>query len=87
MDSAAERFKELVLPEMHKQESTPEGKGLVMSLWAGQEAAVATVESGFYNEQIAKFISVFRAPQGVSTTRWSSPTLRGSVKADFFLSI
>ena len=72
MDSAAERFKELVLPEMHKQEgyggvyllSTPEGKGLFMSLWASQEAAVATVESGFCNGQIAKFISVFRAPPG-----------------------
>ena len=35
-----------------------------MTLWASQEAAVGTVESGSYDEQIAKFISVFRAPLG-----------------------
>ena len=72
LDAAVERFKEMVLPEMRKQEGyegvyllrTPEGKGLVMTLWASQEAAVGTVESGFYDEQVAKFISVFRAPPG-----------------------
>ena len=72
VDAAVERFKEMVLPEMRKQEGyegvyllrTPEGKGLVMTLWASQEAAVRTVESGFYDEQIAKLMSVFRAPPG-----------------------
>ena len=72
VDAAVESFKEMVLPEMQKQEGyegvyllrTPEGKSLVMTLWASQEAAVGTVESGFYDEQIAKFISVFRAPPG-----------------------
>ena len=72
LDSAEERFKEMVLPAMRKQEGyegvylmrTPEGKGLVMSLWISQEAAVAGVESGFYDEQLAKFISLFRAPPG-----------------------
>ena len=72
LDAAVERFRELTLPEMVKQEGyegvyllhTPEGKGLVMSLWASEEAAVASVQSGFYDEQLAKFISLFRAPPG-----------------------
>ena len=72
LDSALERFNEQVLPEMRKQEGfegvyllrTPEGKGLVMSLCASEETAMASVESGFYDAQIAKFISVFRAPPG-----------------------
>ena len=72
VDAAVETFKEMVLPEMRKQEGyegvyllrTPEGKGLVMTLWASREAAEGTLESGFYDEQIAKFISVFRAPPG-----------------------
>ena len=58
LDAALERFKEMVLPETRKQPGyggvyllrTPEGKGLVMTLWASQETAVATVESGFYDE-------------------------------------
>ena len=72
LDDALEQFKELVVPEVRKQEGyeglyvrhTPEGKGLIMSLWASKEAAVAGVESGYYDEQVAKFVSVFRAPPG-----------------------
>ena len=72
LDSALERFRALVVPEVRKREGyqglyvmrTPEGKGLIMSLWASQEAAVAGVESGYYDEQVAKFVSLFRAPPG-----------------------
>jgi len=72
IDAALERFKELVMPEARKQEgyeglyvmSTPEGKGLIMSLWATEEAAVAGVESGYYDEQVAKFLALYRAPPG-----------------------
>ncbi len=72
LDDALEKFKELIVPEARKQEgyegmyvmSTPEGKGLVMSLWASKEAAVAGVESGYYDEQVAKFVALFRAPAG-----------------------
>ena len=72
LDDALERFKELVVPEVRKQEGyegmyvlrTPEGKGLIMSLWTSEEAAVAGVESGYYAEQIAKFVAMFRAPAG-----------------------
>ena len=72
LDAALEQFKELVVPEAQKQEGyeglyvlvTPEGKGLIVSLWANEEAAVAGVESGYYDEQVAKFVALYRAPPG-----------------------
>ena len=72
LDDALERFRELVVPEMKKQDGyegmyvmrTPEGKGLILSLWTNEEAAVAGVASGYYDEQIAKFVSMFKAPAG-----------------------
>ncbi len=72
VDAALEQFKELVVPEARKRAgyeglyvlTTPEGKGMILSLWASEEAAVAGVESGYYDEQVAKFVSVFRAPPG-----------------------
>ena len=72
LDDALERFKELVVPEARKREGykgiyvmrTPEGKGLVMSLWASEEAAAAGIASGYYEEQVAKFVTLFRAPAG-----------------------
>ena len=72
LDDALEKFKELVVPEVRKQDGyegmyvmrTPEGKGLILSLWKNEEAAVAGVTSGYYAEQIAKFVSMFRAPSG-----------------------
>ena len=72
LDDALEQFKELIVPEARKQEGyegmfvmrTPEGKGVIMSLWASEEAAAAGVTSGYYAEQVAKFMAVFRAPAG-----------------------
>ncbi len=72
LDDALEKFKELVVPETRKQEGykgmyvmrTPEGKGLVMSLWASEEAATAGLMSGYYEEQVAKFVTLFRSPAG-----------------------
>ena len=69
---ALEQFKERIVPAAQKQKGyaglyvlgTPEGKGLIMSLWSSEDAATAGVESGYYDEQIAKFISIFRAPPG-----------------------
>ena len=72
LDDALELFKELVVPEVRKQEGyeglyvlrTLEGKGLIMSLWTSEEAAVAGVESGYYDEQLAKFVTFYRVPPG-----------------------
>lgn len=72
LDDALEKFRELIVPEARKQEGyegmyvmrTPEGKGLVMSLWASEEAATAGLASGYYDEQVAKFVTVYRVPPG-----------------------
>ena len=71
-NEALKQFKERIVPAAQKQEGyqglyvlgTPEGKGLIMSLWRSEDAAIAGVESGYYGEQVAKFISIFRAPPG-----------------------
>ena len=72
LDDALEQFKKLVIPETRKQEGyegmyvmrTPEGKGLIMSLWANEEAATAGLLSGYYDEQVSKFVTVFKVPSG-----------------------
>ena len=72
VSAALEQFKGSVVPEMRKQEgyggvyvmSTTEGKGLIMSLWKNEEAARAGVDSGYYDNQVAKFVAMFRAPAG-----------------------
>jgi heme-degrading monooxygenase HmoA len=72
LDDALEMFRKLIVPETRKQEGykgmyvmrTPEGKGLVMSLWASEEAATAGLTSGYYEEQVAKFVTLFRSPTG-----------------------
>jgi hypothetical protein len=43
---------------------TPEGKGVLVSLWSTAEAAEAGLESGYYDEQVAKFLLFTRQPPG-----------------------
>ncbi len=72
LDFAVERFREAVLPELRVQPGyegvyvlvTPEGRGLVLSLWTSEEAAEAGLRSGFYAAQLDKFVTIFRAPPG-----------------------
>jgi heme-degrading monooxygenase HmoA len=72
LDDALEQFKERVLPAMRDQQGyegayallTPEGRGLLITLWETEQAAQAGVESGYYDEQVSKFISFFRSPAG-----------------------
>ena len=72
LDEALEQFKELIVPEARKQAGyegmyvmrTPEGKGLILSVWSNEEAATAGVSSGYYDDQVAKFVTVYRAPTG-----------------------
>lgn len=72
LDDALEQFKDMIVPEARKRDGyegmfvmrTPEGKGLVMSLWANEDAAKAGMASGYYDEQVSKFVAVFRAPAG-----------------------
>ena len=72
LDSALDRFKERVLPELRSQPGyrgvyalrTDEGEGLLISLWDSREAADAGLTSGFYDEQISKFVSFYKESPG-----------------------
>jgi heme-degrading monooxygenase HmoA len=72
LDDALEMFKKMIIPEARKQKGyegmyvmrTPEGKGLIMSMWANEEAATAGLISGYYEEQVNKFVTLFRVPPG-----------------------
>lgn len=72
VSGAIEKFKESVLPALQDQDGyegayvllSPEGKALVLTFWESDEAAQASRVSGFYTEQIKKFVTVFRAPPG-----------------------
>jgi heme-degrading monooxygenase HmoA len=71
---AIERFQSELIPALHEQEGyegcyvllSEEGKVLVLSLWASDEAARATQLSGFYQDQIEKLSDVvlYRASPG-----------------------
>jgi heme-degrading monooxygenase HmoA len=69
---AVEVFKESVIPALHEQEGyegafvmlSPEGKVLVLTFWSTDEAARVSRLSGFYAEQIEKFMTIYKAPPG-----------------------
>lgn len=75
VDKAVEVFRDSVVPALHEREGyegayvllSPEGKALVLTFWANEEDAAAGVESGFYDEQVAKFVTIYRAPPGRET--------------------
>jgi len=75
LGALVELYKQSVLPAQHAQDgyeggyvlTTPEGKALVMTLWRDEEAAESAVLSGFYDEQVQKFVTVFKAAPGRET--------------------
>jgi len=44
--------------------ATPEGKAMVITFWESAEASEAEVQSGFYAEQVQKFVTFYRAVPG-----------------------
>jgi len=72
LDDALELFKKLVVPEAQRREGykgmyvmrTLEGKGLIVSFWASKETATAGVSSGYYDDQVKKFVTFYRSPPG-----------------------
>jgi heme-degrading monooxygenase HmoA len=72
LDDAQRLFLEQVLPQLKRQPGfrglylmrTPEGKGMVLTLWESEQAAESGIESGYYQEQIAKFVTFMRQPPG-----------------------
>ena len=72
MESAVERFRTEVMPELHKQPgyagvvvmATPEGAAAVLSFWETSEAADTAGSNGFYAEVLERYTTIFRSPPG-----------------------
>jgi heme-degrading monooxygenase HmoA len=72
MDKALARFREMVLPAVAAQPGyqgvlvmqNAEGRGLLVSFWDSEASAAAGVSSGYYDEQVAKFLTFYRQPPG-----------------------
>src|SRR5262245_14121083 len=72
LKDAVAQFEAEVIPGLRGQPgyegvyvlSTPEWKGLLMSLWATESAAEFSESSGFYDAQVAKFLLLLRTPPG-----------------------
>lgn len=75
IEEAVRRFEESVVPALREQPgyegtyvlTTPEGKALVLTFWENQEALEAGVASGFYAEQLQKFVTFYKSPPGRET--------------------
>jgi heme-degrading monooxygenase HmoA len=74
VDDAVALFRDSVLPALEAQEGfegvyvlvSPEGKALVVTFWATEQAADAGLTGGrsFYAEQVEKFVTIYRSPPG-----------------------
>jgi heme-degrading monooxygenase HmoA len=72
LDDAIDLYERSVLPALHEQPgyegayvlTTPQGKAVVLSFWEDDGAAAAGVASGFYAEQVEKFVTFFKSPPG-----------------------
>jgi hypothetical protein len=71
-DEALDAFKETVLPQLREQDAfdgvcvlcNPDGRGLILSFWATQDAAAAHSETGFYADVLANHMTLFTSPPG-----------------------
>jgi heme-degrading monooxygenase HmoA len=72
IQDAVEIYESSVIPAQHEQDgyeggyvlTTPEGKALVITFWRDEESAARGMASGFYDEQVRKFVTLFRSPPG-----------------------
>jgi hypothetical protein len=70
MRAAAALFEEEVLPRLREQDgyegvvvlTTAEGKGMIITPWATQEAAEAA--AGFATGELERYMMLFKAPPG-----------------------
>jgi hypothetical protein len=70
VEEAVAVFREQVLPELRELDgfegvivlATPEGKGMIISVWETEEAAAAAAE--FASSAVEERITLFRAPPG-----------------------
>ena len=65
-------FRQAVLPNLKEQPgysgvlamSTPEGKAVLVSFWASEDAAAARSDGGWYETVLSDFATFFRSPPG-----------------------
>ena len=70
--SAVKQFKAEVLPELHRQPGycgisvlvNEDGRGVLVSYWDSEQTAERAIATGFYGDQIQKFVTVYRQPPG-----------------------
>ena len=71
LDETMKIFEESVIPAAKSQKgfhgaylltNRKTGKGVSISLWDGEEDAIANEQSGYYQEQVGKFKDFFTAP-------------------------
>lgn len=72
-DEATKLYRESVVPAAKAQRgfcgiyllsNSKTGKAISISLWDSEADAIANEQSGYYQEQVGKFIDVFTAPPG-----------------------
>jgi hypothetical protein len=44
--------------------ATPDGKGLLMSLWETEEQGEVEGDHGYYEHELGRFTTIFRCPPG-----------------------
>jgi hypothetical protein len=70
VDEAVELFKTEVLPQLRAQDgyegavvlATPEGKGMILTVWETEAAAART--AGFATEVLERYMALYKAPPG-----------------------
>ena len=71
LDETIKIFEESVVPAAKSQKGyrgayfltdRKTGKGIALTLWDSEEDAIANEQSGYYQEQVAKFKGFFTAP-------------------------
>jgi hypothetical protein len=70
MEDAVALFRDSVVPALREHEgyegalvlTTPEGKGMIITLWTTEEAAAAS--AAFATGQLERFMTLFRDPPG-----------------------
>jgi hypothetical protein len=71
LDDAVDAFRAHTVPRLHEQPgyrgicalTTPDGKAVLLSFWE-TEAQAATEGEAFYDDELAQFATMFRAPPG-----------------------
>jgi heme-degrading monooxygenase HmoA len=72
VDGAVGLFDREVLPELQSLDgyrgvyvlATPEGKAALVSLWDTADQADVDGRAGFYNETLARYVTLFASPPG-----------------------